>query len=172
MMLSPGGHCWRPPLSSGSPMSSSILRCTSPCLLNSSVVGVSDVPMPMSTNATLCVGARTDAHGVAHLARRRDGALSTPFVFRQVCRRLGRTPFQSIHGLKHTWRASPTLHRNDVQPEFLPCLAHAIIETQQLQSHDSGAGHQRRSEMNRIERADRFAGKRLPRALHNLRRDA
>jgi hypothetical protein len=67
---------------------------------------------------------------------------------------------------------SATLQRNNVQSEFLPCLAHAIIETQQLQSHDGGAGHQRRSEMNRIERSNRFGGKRLPRALHNLRRNA
>jgi hypothetical protein len=34
------------------------------------------------------------------------------------------------------------LQRNKIQPEFLPCLADAIIEAEELQSHDRGTGRQ------------------------------
>ena len=63
------------------------------------------------------------------------------------------------------------LIRNNVQPEFLPGLADAIIEAEERQSHDRSPGHERRREMDRIQCSNRFARKRLPGTLHNLRRD-
>jgi len=60
---------------------------------------------------------------------------------------------------------------NDVEPEFLPGLADAIIEAEQRQSDYRSPGYQCRSEMDRIQCSNRFARKRLPGALHNLRRN-
>jgi hypothetical protein len=67
---------------------------------------------------------------------------------------------------------SSLLAGNDIQPEFLSGLADAIIEAQERQSDYRSPGYQGRREMDRIQRSNRFARKRLPGALHNLRRDA
>jgi hypothetical protein len=71
----------------------------------------------------------------------------------------------------HPVDLSGLLVRNNVQPEFLPSLADTIIEAEKRQSHNRCPGHQRRREMDRIQRSNRFARKGLPGALHNLRRD-
>ncbi len=64
------------------------------------------------------------------------------------------------------------LVRNDPQPELLPGLADTIIEAEEHQSHDDCPGGERRRKMDRIQGSNRFAGKRLPGALHNLWGDA
>jgi hypothetical protein len=63
------------------------------------------------------------------------------------------------------------LVRNDSQPEFLPGLAQTIIDAEEQQSRDRRPGSERRRKMDRIERSNRFARKRLPGALHDLWRD-
>jgi hypothetical protein len=63
------------------------------------------------------------------------------------------------------------LLRNDAQPEFLRSFADTIIEAEEHQSRDCCPGSEHGRKMDRIERSDRFAGKRLAGALYDLRPD-
>ena len=49
------------------------------------------------------------------------------------------------------------------------CQANAIIEAEKFYTRDGGTRCQRRRQVNRVERADRFRGKRLSRATNDVR---
>ena len=59
--------------------------------------------------------------------------------------------------------------RLKAKSQLRSCQANAIIEAEKFYARDAGTRCQRRRQVNRVERADRFRGKRLSRAINDVR---
>jgi len=59
--------------------------------------------------------------------------------------------------------------RLKAESQLLPCSANAIIKTQEFDAPNGGTGRQCGRQVNGVERADRFRGKRAPRPINDFR---